>query len=74
MKTMFSPNATTNKDATATTIVVDADTPPLGATCTAFLADSRSVSYTTTSDGTSFETLNKSVDENLVPFLSKCSR
>ena len=43
---MFSPNATINKDA-STTIVVDADTPPLGATRTAFLADGASVSYST---------------------------
>jgi hypothetical protein len=35
---MFSPNPTINKVAT-TTVVVDADTPPLGATHTAFLAD-----------------------------------
>jgi hypothetical protein len=41
---MFSPNATINKDAN-TTIVVDADTPPLGASHTAFLADETSVSY-----------------------------
>jgi hypothetical protein len=41
---MFSPNATINKDATAT-IVVDADTPSLGASHTAFLADGTSVSY-----------------------------
>ena len=41
---MFSHNATINKDA-STTIVVDADTPHLGATRTAFLADGASVSY-----------------------------
>jgi hypothetical protein len=75
MKTMFSPNATTNKDATTTTtIVAYADTPPLGATRTAFLAnDGKSVSYSMTSDSTSFETLNKSFDENLVPFFSNAA-
>jgi hypothetical protein len=41
---MSSPNATINKDA-ATTIVVDAETLPLGVTCTAFLAGGASVSY-----------------------------
>ncbi len=46
-----------------TTIAVDADTLPFGATHTAFLADGRSVSYTMTSDGTLFETLNKSLDK-----------
>jgi hypothetical protein len=38
---MFLPNATN------TTTVVDAETPPLGATCTTFLADGASVSYST---------------------------
>ena len=38
---MFSPNATN------TTIVVDAETPPLGATRTTVLADGASVSYST---------------------------
>ena len=52
-----------------TTIAVDAGTLPFGATHTAFLADGRSVSYTMTSDGTLFETLNKSLDKKISQYL-----